>query len=67
MISKYATTASLEALGATLNFIDIRIKLLEDNYDARRVAYITAMKKMLNKIPLTMIKSLTPKKKSRSL
>ena len=32
-IPKHATIESLEALGATLNFIDIWLKLLEDNYD----------------------------------
>ena len=37
--------------------------MLEDNYDARRVAYITDMKEMFKKIPQTMIKSLTPKQK----
>ena len=50
-------------MGATINFIDIWIKLLEENYDARRVAYITSMKEMFKQIPLTMIKSLTPKQK----
>ena len=52
---------------ATLNDIDIRPKLLEDNYDAMRVEYITAMKKMSKQIPLTMIKSLTPKQKVQKL
>ena len=47
----------------TINFIDIWLKLFEDNYDARHVAYITAMKEMGNKIPQTMIKALTPKQK----
>ena len=55
------TTEALEALGATLNFIYIWLKLLEQNYDARRVAYITDMKKMFKQIPLSMIKALTPK------
>ena len=54
-------------MGATLNFIDIWIKLFEENYDDRRVAYITAMKDMCNKIPQTMIKALTPKQKSQKL
>ena len=35
---------------------------MEENYDARRVAYITDMKEMFKQIPLTMIKTLTPKK-----
>ena len=54
-------------MGATLNFIDIGLKLLEENYAARRVAYITAMKEMLKKIPLTMIKSLTTEQKFQKL
>ena len=44
LIPKNVTTEALEALGATLNFIDIWLKLLEDNYDYRRVSYITSMK-----------------------
>ena len=44
VISKHVTTESLEALSATLNFIDIWLKLFEYNDDARRVAYITATK-----------------------
>ena len=54
-------------MGATLNFIDTWLKLLEDDYDARRVAYINDMKEMFNKIPLTVIKLLTPKKKVQKL
>ena len=54
-------------MGDTLNYIDIWIKLLEDNYDARCVAYITSMKEMFKKIPLTMIKALTPKQKFQKL
>ena len=55
------TTEALEELGDTMNFIDIWIKMLEDNYDARRVAYITAMKEMFKQIPLTMIEAITPR------
>ena len=61
------TTEALEALGATLNFIYIWLKLLEENYDASRVAYITAMKEVFDRIPLTMIKLLTPKTKVQKL
>ena len=39
-----ATTKSLEALGATINCIDIWLKLFLDNYNARCDAYINAMK-----------------------
>ena len=52
---------------ATLKFIDIWLKLFGDNYDARRVAYITTMKEMFKQIPQTMIKALTPKQKSQKL
>ena len=54
-------------MGSTLNFIDIWLKLFEDNYDARCVAYITATKEMFNQIPQTVVKSLTPKQKFRTL
>ena len=43
-ITKHVTTEALEALGANLKFIDICIKLLEENYDSIRVTYITDMK-----------------------
>ena len=62
-IPKNATTEGLESLGATINFIDKWLKLFEENYDARFVAYITAMKEMFNQIPQTIIKALTPKQK----
>ena len=60
-IPKNETTKALKALGATINFIDIWLKLFVENYDARCVAYITAMKEMFKKITQTMIKALTPK------
>ena len=66
LIPKHVTTEALEALGATINFIDIWLKMLEQNYDARRVAYITATKEM-KKIPLTMVKALNPKKKVQKI
>ena len=43
-IPKNSTTEALEALVAILNFIDIWLKLLDQNYDVRRKAYNTAMK-----------------------
>ena len=67
LITKNATTEALEALVVTLNFIDIWLKLFEENYDDRRVAYITTMKEMLNKIHQTIIKALTPKQKVQKL
>ena len=44
LIPKHATIEALEALGAILHLIDIWLKLLEENYDANRVAYITTIK-----------------------
>ena len=37
-IPKNATTKALKSLGATLNFIDIWLKLFVENYDAISVA-----------------------------
>ena len=45
-IPKNATTEALEALGATLNFIDIWIKLFYHDYDVRREAYNIYMENM---------------------
>ena len=36
------------------------LKLLKDNYEARRVAYSTDMKGMFKQIPTTMTKPLIP-------
>ena len=44
LIPKHVTTEAFKALDNTFNFIDIWQKLSEENYDARRVAYSTAMK-----------------------
>ena len=63
LMPKHVTTETLEASGATLNFIEIWLKLSEENYDARRVAYITDTKDMFKQIPLTVIKALTTKKR----
>ena len=61
------TTESLEALVANINFIDVCLKLLDKNHDARCVAYITAMKDMFKQIPLNMIKALTTKQKVQKI
>ena len=60
-IPKDATTKSLTALGATLSFIDIWLKLFSEKYSARCYAYINAMTDVFKQIPLTIKKSLTPK------
>ena len=59
-ITDNATTKPLEALGDTINFIDIWLKLFCENYNARCDAYINAMKDMFNQIPQTIKISLTP-------
>ena len=61
-----ATTKALEALGATINFIDIQLTFLLDIYNARCDAYINAIKYMFKEIPQNMKKSPTPRKKSRN-
>ena len=63
LIPKHVTTKSLEALGATLNFIEICLKLFEDNYEVRFGMYNKSMKYMLKKIPTMMTKSLSLKQK----
>ena len=50
-------------MGVTLNFIEIWITLLENNYDARLVAYITAMKDIFKQRSTTMTKPLSTKQK----
>ena len=52
-------------MGDTLNLIENWLKILDNNYDARRVAYSTDMKDVFKQIPLKMIKSLTPKQKAQ--
>ena len=43
-IPKDATTKTLKSLGATLNFIDIWLKLFLGKYNARCDAYVNSMK-----------------------
>ena len=57
------TTESLEALVATIDFIDIWLKLLDNNSDARRLAYSTSTKEIFKQIPTTMTKPLSPRQK----
>ena len=60
-IPKNSTIKVFKALGATLDFIDIWLKLFVDKYDSRYLAYITSVKDMFKQIPQTMIKPLNPK------
>ena len=59
LICKHVTTKALEAFGDTFNFIEVWLKLLDNNYDARRVAYSTDMKYMFKQIPTTLTKPLS--------
>ena len=67
LISKHVTIEALEALGDTFNFIDIWLKLLDENYDARSVAYITDTKEIFKKIQTMMTKPLIPRQKVQKL
>ena len=51
VIPDNATTKTSEALGATINFIDIWLKLFRENFNARCYAYINAMKYMFIQLP----------------
>ena len=53
----------LEELVATINFINIWLKLLHENFGSRYEAYINAMKFMFRKLPQTIKIALTLKKK----
>ena len=59
-----ATIKTLEELGATFNFIDIRLKLLRENYCARSESYINSMKEMFMQILQNVEIALTPKEKN---
>ena len=54
-------------MGATINFIKIWLKLLDENYDARRVAYSTVVKEIVKQIPKKMTKPLSLRQKVRKL
>ena len=65
-ITNDATIKTIEALGATINFIDIWLKLLRENFDAIFEAYINAMKLMFMQIPQNVEIALTSKEKSKN-
>ena len=67
IIPKNVTIKALEALGASLNFIEIWLKLLDQNYEAIYGMYNKAMNEMYKKIPTTMTKPLSPRKKVQKL
>ena len=67
LIPKHVTTEALEELGDTLNFIEIWIKLSEENHEVIRGIYNKAMKYMFKQIPIMMTKTLSPKQKVHKL
>ena len=62
-----ATIKTLEAFGATFNFIDIWLKLLREYYCAQSESYINSMKYMFMQIPQNVEIALTPKEKIQKL
>ena len=58
------TTEALEALGDTMNFIDIWLKLLEENDEIRYGMYNKTMKYMFKQITTRMYKQLSTKQKN---
>ena len=62
-ITDNATTKTLEELGATINFIDIWLKLFHDNFNASCDSYINDMKDMFIQKTKTIKMALTPKQK----
>ena len=66
LVPKNATTEASEALGDAINFIDIWLKLLENNYEIISGIYNKSMKDTFKKITLTMIKALSTKKSPES-
>ena len=67
IIPKHMRTEELETLGDTLNFIEIWLKLLEQNYESQGGLYTTAMKQMFKQIPVATSKALSPKPKVQKL
>ena len=66
-IPECSTIKTLEALGDTINFIDIWLKLLRENFSAICEAYINSMKPMFRQIPQTIKIALTPKQKIQKI
>ena len=61
------TTEALQSLGATLNFIENVLNMLDNNVDARRVDNSTAMKDIFKKISTTMTEPLCLSEKLQNL
>ena len=54
-------------MGATINFIGIFLKLLDENYGHIRVTYSKAMKDMYKQITKTTTKKVSPRQKVQKL
>ena len=61
LVLKHVTTEALEWLVAVINFIDIWLKLLEENYEIRSGMYNKSTKDMFKQITTTISKKLSPK------
>ena len=61
------TLKALEALGDTLNSVEIWLKLLDHSREVRCEMYNNAMEEIFKQIPITMTKALTSKRKFRKL
>ena len=62
-ITKNSTTEALEALAATLNFIDVWLRLLDQNGEVRCGMNNRAMKNIFQTIPTIKSKPLSQGKK----
>ena len=67
LVLKHVTTEALEWLVAVINFIDIWLKLLEENYEIRSGMYNKYTKEMFKQITTTMSKPLSPESKVQKL
>ena len=65
-IANDTTITTLEALGATFNFIETWLKLLGENYLAHSESYINAMKEMFMQIPQNVEIALTSKENPKN-
>ena len=66
-ITDNSTTKSSEALGTTINFIDIWLKLFLESFNAICDAYMNAMKYMFKQIPQNIKNQLLLNKKYQNL
>ena len=67
IIPKNVRTEALELLGATINFIETWLKLLNHNYEVRCGMYNKSMKDIFKQIPTVTTKALIPKQKVQKL